>query len=40
VAGRRGSVDFTLDETGPIDLSVVGNPDSFLTGVIARRVVY
>ncbi len=38
VSGRRGSVDIAFDEPGPIDLSVVGNPASFLTGVIVRRV--
>jgi hypothetical protein len=37
LSGRRGSVDLALDEPGPIDLSVVGNPSSFLTWVIARR---
>jgi hypothetical protein len=40
VTGRRGSLDFTHDEAGPIDLSVVGNPKSVLTGVIARRGAY
>lgn len=38
VSGKRGSVDFTHSEAGPIDLSVIGNKRSVLTEVIALRI--
>jgi hypothetical protein len=36
-SSEDGSLEFVVDETGPIDLTVVGDPKSRLVEVVAHR---
>jgi hypothetical protein len=36
-SSEEGSLEFVVDETGPVDLTVVGHPKSFLVEVVAHR---